>query len=98
MKFLYSILSKEFLRFGGNMEENNLRLIVLGNSQKLGNLVNEHLKLIRKTEFDFIVPVKNPVFANSESKALVEQSVRAKDVFILGDIGNYEQLYQCMEC
>ena len=42
----------------------------------------------------FIVPVKNPIFANSESKALIEQTVRAKDVFIIGDIGNYEQTYK----
>ena len=76
------------------MEESNLRLIVLGNCQKLGKLVNEHLKLIRKTDYNFIVPVKNPIFANSESKALIEQTVRAKDVFIIGDIGNYEQTYK----
>ena len=75
------------------MEKDNLRLIVLGNCKKFGNLVNENLKLIRQTNYDFIVPVKNPIFANSESKAKIGQSVRGCDLFILGDIGNYEQTY-----
>ena len=41
-----------------------------------------------------MVPVKLPRFSNSESKAVIEKSVRAQDVYILSDVGNYDCTYR----
>lgn len=74
-------------------KEDNLRLIVLENCWELGSLVNQRLKLIRNCEYDYIVPIENPVFANSESKIKILESVRGKDLFIITDVGNYDLKY-----
>lgn len=74
------------------MEKSNLKIIAL-NCKKLGEMVNNNLKIIRKTPTDYLVPVQIPTFSNSESKSKIMESVRGKDLFILTDIGNYEKTY-----
>ncbi|MEO0129473.1 MAG: ribose-phosphate pyrophosphokinase-like domain-containing protein, partial [candidate division WOR-3 bacterium] len=37
----------------------------------------------------FIVPCECPRFANGEAKAVLYQSIRGCDVYIIADIGNY---------
>ncbi len=74
------------------MEKSNLKIIA-HNCEKLGELVNDNLKLIRNTKTDYLVPISIPTFSNSESKSKILESVRGKDLFILTDIGNYESNY-----
>ena len=76
------------------MKTENLRLLVLDNCKELGELVNNNLKLIRSSDFDYRVPLDISVFSNSESRAKILESVRGKDTFILADIGNYDQKYK----
>lgn len=76
-----------------NINQDNLRLIVLKNAEELGNKINFHLQQMRNTTFDYLVKVNTPRFANSEGKAQIEESVRGKDVFILSDVGNYSITY-----
>ncbi|MGN1000491.1 MAG: ribose-phosphate diphosphokinase [Bacilli bacterium] len=76
------------------MKKDNLRLVVLNSSSNFGKLVNEQLKLMRNTNFNYIVPIEEPKFANSEGKTKILQSVRGCEVFILADVGNYEQKYE----
>lgn len=75
----------------------NLRLIVMDNFLDFGNKVDAHLKLMREIKddrFSFIVPTSLPRFASGEAKAVIDESIRAKDVYILSDVLNYSCTYQ----
>ncbi len=74
----------------------NLRLIVMDNFLDFGNKVDQHLKLMRDVNdnrFSFIVPQTLPRFASGEAKAVILESIRAKDVYILSDVTNYSCTY-----
>ena len=78
---------------GGFMEivSSNLRLIVMDNFWEFGKKVDTHLKLMRGVFDDkasFIVPISLPRFSSGEAKAVIEDSIRAKDVYILSDVNN----------
>lgn len=73
--------------------EKEPKLIIMPNIKKLGELVNENLKLIRNTDSNFMVNMKLDRFANSEGKASLLESVRGQRVFILCDVGNYNEEY-----
>lgn len=84
---------------GGCMEivSNNLRLIVMDNFWEFGKKVDGHLKLMRGVFDDkasFIVPTTLPRFSSGEAKAIIEESIRAKDVYILSDVTNYDCTYK----
>ncbi len=75
----------------------NLRLIVMDNFWEFGQKVDNHLKLMRGLDdpkFSFIVPTTLPRFASGESKAVIEESIREKDVYILSDVTNYDCTYK----
>lgn len=72
------------------MENNDsLRLIVLKSAEELGYEVNEKIKRLRNSDKDVIVKLDNPRFNNGESKAILQETVREKDTFILADIQNH---------
>lgn len=76
---------------------NHLKLIVMDNFLEFGKKVDAHLKLMRGIEqekFSHIVPVELPRFHNGEAKAVIKESIRAQDVFILTDVGNYSCTYE----
>ena len=75
------------------MKKDNLKLIVLESGKHLGTLVNEELKLIRNNPDGFIIEANNPTFANSELNAVIEESVRGSDLFILADVGHHDIKY-----
>jgi len=75
------------------MEKSNLKLIVLPNCEKFGNLVNEHLKVIRKNNEGFLTDSKIIRFNNSEGKAVIEGHIVGQDIYILSDVGNYSETY-----
>ena len=53
---------------------NNLKLIVMDNIWKFGNMVDSHLKLMRgihDPNFSFIIPVKMTRFSSGEGKATI---------------------------
>lgn len=71
----------------------DLRLIVMGSAEELGRKVNNHLvKEIDKLK-DYRVKLEETRFSNGEGKIKLLESVREKDVYILGDIGNYDMTY-----
>lgn len=76
----------------------NLKLIVMDNFLEFGKKVDYHLKLMNGKpldgSFSYMVPVDLPRFSNGESKAVIKETVRAKDVYILSDVGNYSCTYQ----
>lgn len=76
------------------MENSNLKLIVLPNIKNFGNLVNEHLKIIRKSPEGFICPAELVRFNNSEGKAQGIGDISGQDIYILSDVGNYSETYK----
>ncbi|NMA64857.1 MAG: ribose-phosphate pyrophosphokinase [Clostridiaceae bacterium] len=85
-----------------------LAVIAMDNCRELGEKINKHVVARRKRvrsehEQDFyldeiknnyMVPVNNVRFANGEGKAVLEQTVRGKDIYIISDVGNYSCTYK----
>ncbi len=71
-----------------------LKLIVLNGCTKLGKNVNNHLKDIRNSTKDYIVPISQTRFNNGEGKIKILETIRNKDVYIITDIGNHSCTYQ----
>ena len=76
----------------------NLKLIVMDNFLEFGKKVDQHLKLMNGKpldgSFSYMVPVELPRFSNGESKAVIKETVRDQDVYILSDVGNYSCTYK----
>ncbi len=72
----------------------DLKFIVLDNAKELGEKVNKHLQEIENTDEDYRVPIKETRFANGEGKIELLDSVRDKDLYVLSDVGNYDQSYR----
>ncbi len=78
------------------IKTSNLRLVVMDNFKEFGQKVDGHLKLMHNVPDEkgsFIVPIELTRFANAEAKAKILETVRAKDVYILGDVTNYSCTY-----
>ena len=74
--------------------EKSLKLIVPKNFEEFGKRVNNHINLIRNTEENYIADMKLERFNNGEGKAVLGESVRGYDVYVLTDIGNYDVTYE----
>ena len=74
--------------------ENKLKLIIAPNFRDFGERVNNKIRLIRNTNENYIVDLDLVRFANGEGKAVLNESVRDKDVYILTDVGNYGETYK----
>lgn len=64
-------------------------LIIMPNIQKFGELVNDHLRVIRGNPYDKGIDVHLDRFSNAEGKAILHDDVTGKRIFILSDVGNY---------
>lgn len=79
------------------VENENLRLIVLESAKELGNKIDEYLLdayNLNKDEYTFIIPVREVTFDDGHGKVEIGDTVRGKDLFILTDIGNYSLTYE----
>ena len=74
--------------------EDDLRLITLKSIDGLGEKVNEHLKELRNTDMDYVVPIEEVRFQNGEGKIKIVNTIRDKDVYILSDVGNHSITYK----
>lgn len=72
----------------------SLKIIVPENFREFGNRVDEHLMKMRGTDESFIVPTSLVRFNNGEGKAVIKESIRAKDLYILVDVSNYDISYK----
>jgi len=74
----------------------NLRLLVLNSYFEIGQMINEHLNVMREKPEDnnYILNIENPRFKNGEAKLIINDTVRFKDAYILADIGNYGCTYE----
>ena len=71
----------------------DLKIIVPENFKEFGKKVNEHIKKIRNTNDNYLVNLDLPRFSNGEGKAVIRQSLRDTDVYILSDVSNYDVAY-----
>lgn len=74
-----------------------LRLIVLEGSKEFGKKVDKILQQKYKTKTSFIVPIKQPRFSNGESKVVILETIRQKDVYIIADVGNHSSTYKMFD-
>ncbi len=74
----------------------NLRLLVMDSFIRTGGMINKHLIHLKGNidNENYILSIENPRFSNGESKVIIKESVRCKDVYILVDIGNYGCSYK----
>ena len=71
-----------------------LKIIVPDNFKEFGNKVNEHLKDIRNNKDNYLVDASLIRFNNGEGKAVIKETIRDKDLYILSDVSNYSIHYQ----
>jgi len=74
--------------------KDDLKLIVPENFIEVGTKVNEHINEIWDTDKNYIVDLKLERFRNGEGKAVLNESVRNQDVYILPDVYNYDVTYK----
>lgn len=74
--------------------EDSLRLIVLKSSKELGIKVNSQINSIRNDNQNYIISMKEERFSNGEGKIVLNETIRDKNVYILGDIGNHSCTYK----
>lgn len=98
-------------KFHESMPVAPLKIIALNNCRKLGDRVNQLIVEQRKKilssapspslniqDYDvenYLVPHDCPRFGTGEGKAVIHQSIRGADLFILADMVNYQENY-CM--
>ena len=71
-----------------------LKMIVPENFKEFGEKVNKHINNIRNNDENYIVPTDLVRFNNGEGKAVIKESIRDKDLYILSDISNYDVTYK----
>ena len=72
----------------------DLKMIVPENFKDFGNKVNKHINKIRGNEENYIVPTDLIRFNDGEGKAVIKESIRDKDLYVLSDISNYDITYK----
>lgn len=79
------------------IEHGEMGILVLDSSREMGRRVNEWLNTMREDDgpdVNYIIPSDQTRFSNGEGKIRLRDSVRAKDIFILADVGNYSCTYK----
>ena len=78
----------------------NLGLVAMDSASEFGKKVDGHLKKLysrlegpQKDADSFLVGVSCPRFQTGDAKAVIGQSVRGMDVYLLTDVGNYNCTY-----
>lgn len=71
-----------------------LKIIVPGNFKEFGEKVNQHINDIRGTNEKYLVDVDLVRFNNGEGKAVIRESIRDKDLYVLSDVSNYDISYK----
>lgn len=74
--------------------QDELGLIVMDNCKEFGESINKNLMYRRSKSESFIIPVEIDRFNNGEGKAIIQDTVRDKDLYILSDIGNHSETYK----
>lgn len=71
----------------------DLKIIVPENFCEFGKKVNEHIKEIRNSNDNYLIETQLVRFSNGEGKAVIKETIRDKDLYILSDVSNYDISY-----
>lgn len=71
-----------------------LGIIALESCKELGNAIDKYIQNNRNSSESFLIPVEEIRFSNGEGKVKISETVRAKDIYILCDVGNYSCTYK----
>jgi ribose-phosphate pyrophosphokinase len=71
-----------------------LGIIALESCKELGDAINKYIQDNRNCTESFLIPVEEIRFSNGEGKVKISETVRAKDIYILCDVGNYSCTYK----
>ena len=72
----------------------DLKIIVPENFSEFGKKVNEHIRGIRKSNDNYLIETELVRFNNGEGKAVIKETIRDKDLYILSDVSNYDVSYK----
>lgn len=70
-----------------------LKIVVPENFREFGKKVNKQINEIRATNDNYLVDVDLVRFNNGEGKAVIKETIRDKDLYILSDVSNYDISY-----
>jgi len=76
------------------MSKKSIQLATLKNIKELGDKINQHLKELNGEQKEYLTKIEQSRFSNGEGKVKFQNSVRANDVYILSDVGNYGITYE----
>lgn len=71
----------------------DLRLICMPGTEEFCSKIDYYLKTWHDTETSFILPTELVRFASGDGKAVLHESARGKDIFIVSDPYNYSVTY-----
>ena len=71
----------------------DLKIIVPENFKNFGTSVNEHIKELRNNNDNYLVDAELVRFKNGEGKAVIKETIRDKDLYILADVSNHDVSY-----
>ena len=72
-----------------------LKIIVPENFKKFGEKVNKHINKMRDTDINYLTDIDLVRFNDGEGKAVIKDSMRDKDLYILTDVTNHDIAYKC---
>ncbi|MCL2772533.1 MAG: ribose-phosphate diphosphokinase [Oscillospiraceae bacterium] len=76
-------------------QHGRLGVIAMRGCERIGEEINDYLRLFRLDEnANFLVKTSCPRFLTGEAKAIIDQTVRGYDIFILCDCYNYSVTYK----
>lgn len=74
--------------------KNDIGLIVLKGYQDRQQEINDYIgTLTGEVGKNYIIDISNPRFSNGESKLVINETIRNKDIYIIADVGNYSCTY-----
>ena len=90
----------------GRIPNGELGLLPMENCSELSNLVNQYIAERRKRRLtedtpyeneikdDYQIPLQLVRFSTGEGKAVISESIRGKDIYIISDVNNYNCTYE----
>ncbi len=75
-------------------EVKELKMIIPENFREFGDKINKHINEIRQSDENYIIPTDLVRFNNGEGKAVIKESIRDKDLYILSDVSNHSITYK----
>ena len=70
-----------------------MKILVMPNMKEVGNQINEELQRKYNTKESFLLKYEINRFSNGEGKLVIKENLNDTTLYILSDVGNYEENY-----